>query len=165
MRASLYTVRGIPAGQLSVMARPRGGDWLPDEVRALRKADVCVLASLLTAEEEREFELSEEAEYCRPQGIIFQAFPIVDRSVPPFSTATFSFLQQLNQYRSEGKHVVLHCRQGLGRAVLMAASLLVLAGVPPEQAFDLLSKARGYPVPETEEQRAWVVAFARRLLP
>ncbi len=34
----------------------------------------------------------------------------------------------------------------------MAASVLVLDGFTPEQAFDLLSRARGYSVPETEEQ-------------
>jgi hypothetical protein len=44
----------------------------------------------------------------------------------------------------------------------MAASLLVLTGFSPDQAFDRLSEARGYPVPETEEQRAWVVAFSQQ---
>jgi hypothetical protein len=43
----------------------------------------------------------------------------------------------------------------------MAASVLVLAGFSSDQAFELLSSVRGYPVPETEEQRAWVVAFSR----
>ncbi len=161
MRASLYSVQGLPPGKISIMARPRGGDWLLDETKALREAGVDVLASFLTAEEEREFDLSEEAECCDQQGIIFLAFPILDRSVPPFSATTFSFLEQLYVHLSEGKHIVLHCRQGLGRAVLMAAGLLVLAGFPPNQAFDLLSSARGYPVPETEEQQAWVVAFSQ----
>jgi len=44
----------------------------------------------------------------------------------------------------------------------MAASLLVLTDFSSDQAFDRLSKARGYPVPETEEQRAWVVAFSQQ---
>jgi hypothetical protein len=41
----------------------------------------------------------------------------------------------------------------------MAARLLVLTGLAPEQAFDQLSRVRGYIVPETEEQRAWIVSF------
>jgi hypothetical protein len=49
----------------------------------------------------------------------------------------------------------------ISRAALMAASLLVLSGFSPEQAFDQLSNVRGYPVPETEEQRAWVEAFCQ----
>jgi hypothetical protein len=35
MRAQLYSMQGLPNGQISIMARPRGGDWLIDEVRAL----------------------------------------------------------------------------------------------------------------------------------
>ena len=162
MRAQLYSVRELPAGQVSIMARPRGGDWLLDEVKSLREASVDVLVSLLTPEEVRELDLGEEAECCSHQEIIYLAFPIRDRSVPPFSASTFTFLEQLNTYLSEGKHVAVHCRQGLGRATLIAASLMVLAGHSPDQAFNLLSKARGYPVPETEEQRAWVVAFFQR---
>jgi membrane associated rhomboid family serine protease len=107
-----------------------------------------------------EFDLAEEAAFCRDQGITYLSFPIPDRSIPPFSASTFAFLERVNVHLSAGKHVALHCRQGLGRAVLMAASLLVLTGFSPDQAFDRLSKARGYPVPETEEQRAWVVAFS-----
>lgn len=159
MRAQLYSIQKLPAGQVSIMARPRGGDWLFDEVKSLREVGVDVLVSLLIPEEVMELDLEEEAECCSSQGITFLAFPIRDRNVPPFSDNTFNFLEQLNNHLSEGKHLALHCRQGLGRAALMAASLMVLNGYSPEQAFNLLSKARGYPVPETEEQKAWVVAF------
>lgn len=68
---------------------------------------------------------------------------------------------QLGTYLSEGKHIALHCRQGLGRAPLIAASVLVFNDIAPELAFDLLSKTRGYPVPETEEQVRWAVALSQ----
>ena len=144
------------------MARPRGGDWLPDEIKALRACGVDILISLLTAPEVSELDLEEEGTCCESQGIAYLSFPILDRSVPPFSAQTFLFLEKLSLHLSEGKHLALHCRHGLGRAVLMAASLLVLTGVAPEEAFDQLSQARGYTVPETQEQRAWVVAFSQR---
>jgi protein-tyrosine phosphatase len=159
MRAPLYTVQGLSTGKVSIMARPRGGDWLFDEVKALRASGVDILVSLLTSAEVREFDLAEEAAFCHQQGITYLSLAITDRSVPPFSEPTFLFLKQLGASLSEGKHLTFHCRHGLGRAVLMAASVLVLTGLAPEQAFDLLSRARGYAVPETEEQRAWVVAF------
>src|SRR6266699_1622236 len=161
MRAQLYSIQGLPAGRISIMARPRGSDWLLDEIKARREAGVDVLVSLLTPAEVMEFDLREEAECCRRQEVIYLSFPIPDRSVPPFSASTFTFLEQLLVHLSAGKQVALHCRQGLGRATLMAASVLVLTGFSPDQAFELLSSARGYPVPETEEQRAWVVAFYR----
>ncbi|HTK12033.1 MAG TPA: dual specificity protein phosphatase family protein [Ktedonobacteraceae bacterium] len=160
MLVPLYSIQQLPAGRVSVMARPRGGDWLLDEIRALHMAGVDVLVSLLTAPEVQDLDLTEEEALCQQQTIAYFSFPIPDFHVPPFSTSTFRFLQQLNTYLAEGKHVAIHCRQGLGRSVLMAASLLVLNNIVPEEAFDLLSQTRGYSVPETEEQKAWVVAFS-----
>jgi protein-tyrosine phosphatase len=159
MRARLYSIRTLPSGQLSIMARPRGGDWLPDEITALCEVGVSVLVSLLTATEVSELDLEEEKAACHNQGITYLSLPIPDRSIPLFSAQTFTFLEQLKAYLTEGQHIVLHCRQGLGRAALMAASVLVLSGLSPDQAFEQLSTVRGYPVPETEEQRAWVMAF------
>jgi len=36
------------------MARPRGGDWLQDEILALKRSGISILVSLLTPEEEDE---------------------------------------------------------------------------------------------------------------
>ncbi|GHO79339.1 hypothetical protein KSD_71100 [Ktedonobacter sp. SOSP1-85] len=162
MRAQLYSLRELPVGCVSIIARPRGGDWLLDEVTAQHEAGVHVWVSLLTSLEVEEFELAEEAAFCKTQDILFFSFPIIDRSVPPLNDRTLALLQQLDEQRMQGKHIALHCRQGLGRAALMAASLLVVAGWSTEKAFEQLSRVRGYPVPETEEQRAWVASFATR---
>jgi protein-tyrosine phosphatase len=161
MRVPLYSIQGLPAGKVSVMARPRGGDWLIDEIKDLQASGVEILVSLLTDAEVSEFDLAEESALCQDQGIAFLSLPVLDRDVPAFSTPTFQFLNQLGAELAEGKHIAFHCRQGLGRAVLMAACLLALSGMPPDQACAELSKVRGYAVPETEEQRAWVLAFAR----
>ena len=45
------------------MARPRGGDWLLDEAKAMRAAGVDVLLSFITPQEVMEFDLNEEADY------------------------------------------------------------------------------------------------------
>ena len=161
MHVPLYTVQGLSAGKVSVMARPRGGDWLVDEIKDLQVSGVDVLVSLLTEAEVREFDLAEEATLCQHQGIAFLSLPILDRAVPAFAPSTFQFLDRLDAELDGGKHIAFHCRQGLGRAVLLAASLLVLSGMSPDQACADLSKVRGCAVPETEEQHAWIVAFAR----
>jgi protein-tyrosine phosphatase len=162
MPTPLYTVQRLTTGRVSIMARPRGGDWLSDEIKALYESGVNVLVSLLTSAEIGELDLVEEAALCREQGINYVNFPILDRSVPQFSSQTFALLEQLQSDLSKGKHIAIHCRQGIGRSALIAASVLVLSGFAPDRAFDLLSKARGYTVPETEEQRAWIVTFAQR---
>lgn len=161
MRARLYTVEFPGSGRLSIMPRPRGGDWLADEMAALGEAGVKVLVSLLTDEEMRELDLGAEAELCEEQGIRSLSFPIQDFSVPASEGAARAFLEGLKKLLLEGKHVAMHCRGGIGRSGLMAGSLLVLFGYTPQQAFKRLSTARGLDVPETDEQRAWVAAFAR----
>jgi hypothetical protein len=151
MRVPLYSVQGVSSGKVSIMARPRGGDWLLDEMKALHDCGVDILISLLTASEVSELDLGGEAECCVSQGIIYLSFAIPDRCVPSFSAQTFRLIELLHEHLSAGKHIVFHCRHGLGRAVLMAASLLVLTGIAPEQAFEQLSQVRGYTVPETDE--------------
>ncbi len=64
MRAPLYSVQGLLTGKVSIMAHPRGGDWLLDEAKAMRAAGVDVLISFLTPQEVMEFDLKEETEYC-----------------------------------------------------------------------------------------------------
>ena len=45
-----------------------------------------------------------------------------------------------------GDHIVTHCRFGIGRASLLAASILVLNGLPPDQVWERLEQARGLAV-------------------
>ena len=42
------------------MARPRGGDWLADEMRALSEAGADILVSALTTDEANELDLARE---------------------------------------------------------------------------------------------------------
>ena len=68
--------------RLGIMARPRGHDWLADDIRLLKTAGVNIIVSALTTPETEELELEQEAPCCRDEGILFLAFPIEDRSVP-----------------------------------------------------------------------------------
>lgn len=158
----IYTVHNLPAGKISIMPHPRGGDWLADDIKWLAYASVDILASLLTPDEVSEVELAQEEACCHAQNIIYLSYPIIDRSVPAFSTETFKLLEQLKGYLDAGKHVAVHCFMGLGRSALIAASVLVLSDFSPEQACRTLSDARGYSVPETREQRAWLEELSER---
>jgi len=64
---------------------------------------------------------------------------------------------------SRGESVVVHCREGVGHAGLIAVALLIEAGLGPEEAIRRVSKARGVSVPETAEQRLWIESFAAAL--
>ncbi|HEX9654827.1 MAG TPA: protein-tyrosine phosphatase family protein, partial [bacterium] len=97
-------------------------------------------------------------------GLHFQVFPIPDRGIPSSRRNTLDFLRKLEKAPGDGMRVLIHCRQGIGRSALMAASLLVITGVDPEGAFQRVGAARGVTVPETAEQRNWLTDFSRELV-
>ena len=165
MTPSLYWIEGPWAGRLAVSARPRGGDWLEDEVKGWRASGVDMVVSLLTPGEVDDLGLNEEATRCKEEGINLVSFPIADRSVPRSREEAEKLLKNLQKALAAGNTVVIHCRQGLGRSALIAAGLLVLRGAKLEEALTRLSASRGCSVPETEEQRRWVEEIARDAVP
>jgi hypothetical protein len=68
--------------RLGIMPRPRGNDWLSDDLRILRQAGVDVIVSALIALEAEELGLAAEAQECAQNGLLFISFPIEDRSSP-----------------------------------------------------------------------------------
>jgi len=161
VRKELYWIEGPWQGKLAILPRPRGGDWLEDEIQGWRAAGVDVVVSLLTSDEVADFDLAREGSLCKARGIDFRQFPIVDRSVPASRRATLDFVKKLAKLLADGKSIAIHCRQGIGRSALIAAGLLVLFGIDPKVAFQRISEARGCSVPETSEQRQWLMEFAQ----
>lgn len=165
MFTELYWIDGPWPGRLAISARPRGGDWLEEEMRAWRRAGLDTVVSLLTPEEAEDLGLLQEREVCRKNGIEFLSLPIVDRSIPTLDTKIANLFEKIEAALAQGKNVDVHCRQGVGRSGLVAASLLVARGTRPEVAVDQVGKARHIAVPETPEQRTWIDAFAATLTP
>jgi hypothetical protein len=156
MRTELYWIQGPWPGRLAIMPRPRGGDWLEDEVRAWQQSGVAILVSLLTPDEVADLDLSREEDLCRANCIEFISFPILDRGVPSSMEAAAKLLLRLSESLAAGKNVAIHCRQGIGRAGLIAVCLLMQGGIDAETAIQRISAARGCSVPETGGQREWI---------
>ena len=57
-----HKIEGPWPGELAIIPRPRGGDWLDDEARALKDHGFGVVVSLLTREEAQELGLEDEAD-------------------------------------------------------------------------------------------------------
>lgn len=164
MRTEPFWITGPWPGRLAIMPRPRSGDWLQDEIQSWRQFGVDVVVSLLTREEQTELNLSEEEAFCQENGMEFVSFPIVDRGVPLSSEAFSKQVIKLAEQLANGKNIAVHCRQGIGRAALMAIGILVVSGLEPAPAIERVGTARGCPVPETVEQQRWITAFARSLV-
>jgi protein-tyrosine phosphatase len=158
--ADVYWVPGPWPGRLGVVPRPRGGDWLADEVHSWRASGLDVVTSLLTPDEAVELDLREEEAHSRKEGLEFLSFPIPDYSVPGSRKEMAELVRRLEGALAAGKNVAVHCRQGIGRSSVVVASLLVAAGEKPDEAFRRIEKARGRPVPDTAEQREWVARMA-----
>jgi protein-tyrosine phosphatase len=154
MRPTLYTADYRGPGRVSTMAKPRGGDWLPDEMTALKGIGVDVLVCALTSAELHETGLDEEPGAAQQAGLSFTAIPIPDRNVPDLPTVLPALRNLAGQLRG-GAHIVTHCRFGIGRSSLLAASILTLNGTDPDTAWQLLGHARGIAIPDTTEQRNW----------
>jgi protein-tyrosine phosphatase len=145
-------------GGLAVALRPRGGDWLDDELADFRPRGFTVLVSTLEVEEARELDLLREPEAARAAGLEYLSAPIPDRGVPSLVAARALASTLLARIRSGG-HVAVHCRQGIGRSTLTAATVLVASGMSPAAAWEAVAAARGRAVPDTEEQRLWLSSF------
>jgi protein-tyrosine phosphatase len=161
MKATVYRIKDSLPGRIAIVARPRGGDWLCDEIAALSHEGIDVLVSMLTDDEAQELGLATEREHCESGSITFISIPISDRSVPIDKD---QFLREANRVAAlvrQGHFVGVHCRASIGRSAVLAASILIQLGLTANDAFSAIESARGCPVPDTPEQRQWVTESVR----
>lgn len=157
MKVSTFPIERSGPGRLSTMARPRGGEWLYDELEALRAVGSDIVVSMLTATEARELDLGAEADAVTAAGMEFLSLPTPDRGTP-YVSDFLTLLNKLGRALQADKHVVVHCRMGIGRSSLVAAGLLVAEGVSQTTAWETVTRARGLDVPDTAEQKSWLAA-------
>jgi protein-tyrosine phosphatase len=156
MNPNLFWLSGPWRGRLALASRPRGGDWLDDEIQSWRRAGIDVVVSLLEDDEAIQLELLRESEVTEAENLRFVSFPIPDRGVPASRSDALAVLRGIVASLEDGKNVVVHCRQGVGRAGMVATGALVISGVGIEKAIETVSAARGLTVPETPDQLLWI---------
>lgn len=159
----IYWIEHEGPGRIAILARPQGDDALPFEIQGWRDAGIDVVVSLLTALDNRYLGLSAEGDLCRNAGLQFVSFPIVDCGVPASFELALELVMELSELLLSGKTIGFHCHGCIGRAPLIASCVLIYNGMSAEQAFELVSIARGYPIPEARAQAEWGKDFARRL--
>lgn len=72
------------------------------------------------------------------------------------SDTSDALLARLISLLENGQNIGIHCRQSVGRSGLIAAGILVSAGLDAEKAVVAVSVARGQPIPETSGQLEWI---------
>jgi len=159
MKSEIYWIEAPLPGRLGIMARPRAGDWLLDEIAGWVSDKINLVVSLLEATEIAELQLGEEFSLCREQGIDLISFPIADRGVPTSMSQAIELARLVVENVNAGKNVAIHCRAGIGRSAVIAGCVLITLGAEPDAALSLVSKARRLNVPDTEDQRRWLHKF------
>lgn len=107
--------------RVAIVPRPRGWDWLRDDINSLPAAGINVLVSALTPPEIDELGLAAEGDHCSSVGMEFLNFPIEDRSVLSSPASFHEALNSLNSFVSKGKSVAVHCRVGIGRSSIIVS--------------------------------------------
>jgi protein-tyrosine phosphatase len=122
------------------------------------------LVSLMEPYEYRLLKIADLSERASRHGIAVRRFPIPDLDAPPPASMTrfLALVKAILKDVDAGKTVVIHCRGGIGRSGLVAASCLAALGHPPTEAVGRVRSARPRAV-EMPVQERWVEAVAERL--
>lgn len=155
----IFWIEGNPPPALAVVLRPRGGEWLEDELRIMKRGGIQTLVSLLEPNEAEYLGLAEEGILAKKVGMDFVSHPIPDTHTPPDRAAFRDFVAGIVQRMRRGENLGVHCRGSIGRATMTAAAALIHLGWKPAAALAAIEKARGCQVPDTEEQKHWILTY------
>lgn len=177
IRVDLIPVDGVP-GRLGLTFAPGKKDaegaapwrdfrWARDldadltELRSRWGTDV--LVSLMQSHEHDEVSVHDLYAAVERHGIRSVPFEIVDGSVPDDGDrhAFTALIEDLHTELASGRNVTVHCKGGLGRSGMVAACVLVHAGLDPDVAIDVVRTHRRGSI-QTFEQEEYVHDFARR---
>jgi protein-tyrosine phosphatase len=147
---------------LAIVLRPRGDDWLENDLKRIMMAGIQTIVSTVETWEARSLGLAEEAAIAERLGMHFISYPMQDRSVPSDRQDFSHFVSTLARRLQTGEKVGVHCRGCIGRSTVVAASTLITLGWPVEKALDEIEVARGCSVPDTEEQHDWILNFGEQ---
>jgi protein-tyrosine phosphatase len=157
MAIRIYWLREYSnSARLGIMARPRGEDWLEDEIIGLKQQDVQIVASLLEQEEITALGLGRQADLCMKYNIEYINFPIPDRGIPRKDKHFRNFIDRLDGEINTRNSIVIHGRMGIGRSSIIAGCLLLKAGYKKNEVIQYISRVRGLRVPDTEKQITWL---------
>ena len=159
----IYWIDELEKGKIGMMARPRGNDWLEDEIKKLSFRNVDILVSLLEIKEIKELELDDEQLLCEKYHLQFLHFPIPDRNIPEDKKAFLELLTFLTSQIQLDKKIVIHCRMGIGRTSILVAAILLVLGFKLETLFELIGKKRTLIVPDTEKQIEYIRELSKRI--
>jgi protein-tyrosine phosphatase len=156
----IFWIKGNPPAPLAIVLRPRGDDWLEEDLLKLKQGGIETVVSMLEEDEAVLLALVEESVLAEKIGLQFLSFPIPDTQVPPDIVAFRGFVAGLANRLRAGERIGVHCRGSIGRSTVTAACVLIHLGWPPKTALASIASARGLAVPDTQEQEDWILSYS-----
>ncbi|AFM03901.1 putative protein-tyrosine phosphatase [Bernardetia litoralis DSM 6794] len=146
---------------LAIMPKPNSDDFLEEDIINFANQKVGILVSLLTKEENFDLGLQNEESICQKYSIDFISFPIIDRSVPTNkqNIQIRELAKKLVKKTKQNKKIIVHCRGGIGRAGMLCSAILIENGISNQEAIKKISEARNLKIPDTEEQKEWIMNY------
>ena len=155
----VFWIEGNPPPNLAIVLCPRADTELKDDLLHIAGSGVETLVSLLDGSEAHWLGLGDEGRLAEEAGLRFLSYPILDVHVPANDKTFREFITGLADRLRAGERIGMHCRGSIGRAPLTAACTLIHRGWKARDAIAAIQAARGYPVPDTEEQRRWILNY------
>jgi protein-tyrosine phosphatase len=157
--ANVFWIQGEPHANLAVVMMPRPEDWLEEDLRRYAQSGIGLIVSLLEPREAAWLGVGNEETMAYQVGIEFLNYPIPDVHVPSDLASFRAFVSELADRLRAGRSIGVHCRGSIGRSTVTAACTLIHLGWEPGAAIEAIRQARGCDVPDTVEQRKWIMNY------
>jgi protein-tyrosine phosphatase/nicotinamidase-related amidase len=139
--------------------RRDAGRSIEDDLRMITEQGVKAVLCLLTRDEFHRYGVDDLLERYAAAGLDVLHLPVVDGAVPSSAELTEA-VRWIDAHRTDGRHVLLHCVGGLGRAGTVAAAWLKARGLDADAAIAIVRAARSARAIETRVQEEAVERFS-----
>jgi protein-tyrosine phosphatase len=120
------------------------GDIITDDLLTIRNWGASTLVTLLDESELHVLGVRNLPRKAAALNLLWLHLPLKNLSVPDdkFDIQWAWAGPRLCKWLREGQNIVIHCKEGIGRAGLVAARLMIELGTSPEDAIKTVQKAR-----------------------
>jgi len=142
-----YDLLSIPGIKGKLIFTPCPGtknSSLADSLATLKQAGASAVISLMPASEQAANGAEDIGKQCQVQDMAWFHLPVADEQVPleDFGQGWKASKQSILERLNAGQDIAIHCKGGSGRTGLIAARIMIEAGIPRADAIALVQALR-----------------------
>ena len=142
-----YDLLSIPGIKGKLIFTPCPGtknSSLADSLATLKQAGASAVISLMPASELAANGAEDIGKQCQVQDMAWFHLPVADEQVPleDFGQGWKACKQSILERLNAGQDIAIHCKGGSGRTGLIAARIMIEAGIPRADAIALVQALR-----------------------